>query len=63
MSSGNASTRESMKRNIFKNRTTLKEELVISEQFQTKVPDYFTRKNFDLMRIVEDQVRFLKVSI
>ena len=60
MSSGNASLRESMKRNVFKNRTTLKEELVISEQFQTKVPDYFTRKNFDLMRIVEDQVKLDK---
>ncbi len=39
-----------------KNRTTLKEEIEISQQFQQKIPKYFVRKNFDLMRIVEDQV-------
>ena len=39
-------------------RTTLQEEILFHSQFQNKIPDYFTRKNFDLMRIVEDQVRF-----
>ena len=41
-----------------KKRTTLKEELIISNQFQNKIPGYFNRKSFDLMRIVEDQVFF-----
>jgi hypothetical protein len=41
-----------------KKRTTLKEELIISNQFQNKIPGYFNRKSFDLMRIVEDQVYF-----
>jgi hypothetical protein len=41
---------------VLKKRTTLKEELVISNQFQNKIPEYFNRKNYDLMRIVEDQV-------
>lgn len=40
-----------------KKRTTLREEIVLSEQFQNKVPDFYTRKNIDLMRIVEDQYR------
>ncbi|RNA39830.1 transmembrane protein -like, partial [Brachionus plicatilis] len=40
-----------------KRRTTLKDELLISSQFETKVPDYYERKNIDLMRIVEDQFR------
>jgi len=38
-------------------RTTLKEEIMINEQFQNKIPDFFSRKNVDLMRIVEDQVK------
>ena len=37
-------------------RTTLREEIVMNELFQFKVPDYYTRKSYDLMRIVEDQV-------
>ena len=45
-----------------KNRTTLKEEIEISQQFQQKIPKYFTRKNFDLMRIVEDQVYYYKIE-
>lgn len=43
---------------IKKNRTSLKEEIEISQQFQQKIPKYFIRKNFDLMRIVEDQVKY-----
>ena len=39
-----------------KKRTTLKEEIIIHNQFKVTVPTYFNRKNFDLMRIVEDQV-------
>lgn len=39
-----------------KNRTALKEEITIHNNFRTRVPNYFDRKNFDLMRIVEDQV-------
>ena len=39
-----------------KKRTTLKEEIIIHNQFKVQVPTYFSRKNFDLMRIVEDQV-------
>lgn len=38
-------------------RTTLKEELLISSLFDIKVPNYYERKNIDLMRIVEDQYR------
>ena len=41
-----------------KKRTTLREEILIHNQFQNKVPSYFDRKNFDLLRIVEDQVNF-----
>lgn len=41
---------------IKKNRTTLQEEINMSNQFQVRVPGYFSRKNIDLMRIVEDQV-------
>lgn len=40
-----------------KKRTTLRDEIIISNQFKMKVPGYYERKNFDLMRIVEDQVR------
>ncbi len=57
------SIRESVKRVNLKNRTTLKEELIISEQFMQKVPDYKTRKNLDLMRIVEDQVSISILNI
>lgn len=39
-----------------KKRTTLRDEIIISNQFRMKVPGYYERKNFDLMRIVEDQV-------
>lgn len=39
-----------------KKRTTLKEEIIIHNQYKMNVPTYFDRKNFDLMRIVEDQV-------
>ena len=46
-----------------KKRTTLREEIVLSEQFQNKVPDFYTRKNIDLMRIVEDQVSFCFIFI
>ncbi len=46
-----------------KKRTTLKEELIISNQFQNKIPGYFNRKSFDLMRIVEDQVTFRFFSV
>jgi hypothetical protein len=51
-------------RNILKQfkRTTLKEEIIISEQFQNRIPDYFTRRNLDLMRIVEDQVKIHIIS-
>lgn len=58
-SSGIQSTRESFKR-VHKQtkRTTLKEEILLNEQFQNKIPDFYTRKNVDLMRIVEDQVNF-----
>jgi hypothetical protein len=42
--------------NANKKRTTLKEEIIIHQQYKINVPDYFNRKNFDLMRIVEDQV-------
>lgn len=53
-----ASTNENGKQSklIRKNRTTLKEEIEISQQFTPKIPKYYVRKNFDLMRIVEDQV-------
>ena len=44
-----------------KQRTTLREEIALSDQFEKKVPNYFTRKNIDLMRIVEDQVRIFFV--
>ena len=40
-----------------KKRTTLKDEIILSDQFQNKIPDFATRKNVDLMRIVEDQVK------
>ncbi|CAF0711837.1 unnamed protein product [Brachionus calyciflorus] len=40
-----------------KKRTTLRDELVLSNQFENKVPNYYERKNIDLMRIVEDQYR------
>lgn len=44
---------------IKKKRTTLREEIVINNQFEAKIPVYKERKNFDLMRIVEDQVIYL----
>lgn len=37
-------------------RTTLRDEILLAQVFQNKVPGYFQRKNYDLMRIVEDQV-------
>jgi hypothetical protein len=40
-----------------KKRTTLQDEITLSNQYQIKIPNYYNRKNFDLMRIVEDQVR------
>lgn len=39
-----------------KKRTTLRDEITISNQFQMKIPSYYERKKFDLRRIVEDQV-------
>jgi hypothetical protein len=58
VSSAHPSTRESYSKvdKLNKKRTTLREEILINEQFQNKIPDFFTRKNVDLMRIVEDQV-------
>jgi len=58
VSSAHLSTRESYSKvdKLNKKRTTLREEILINEQFQNKIPDFFTRKNVDLMRIVEDQV-------
>lgn len=41
-----------------KKRTTLRDEILLNSQFKVKVPGYFERKNFDLLRIVEDQVSF-----
>lgn len=46
-----------------KNRTALKEEITIHNNFSTRVPNYFDRKNFDLMRIVEDQVILLIIKL
>lgn len=59
LSSRNPSMRENYVKpgNNIKKRTTLKEEIIISVQFQRKIPDFCTRKNVDLMRIVEDQYR------
>jgi hypothetical protein len=45
-----------------KKRTTLREEILIHNQFQNKVPSYYDRKNFDLLRIVEDQVTHLCIQ-
>lgn len=44
------------KLNRGKVRTTLREEIAIKQNFEQTIPGFFTRKNFDLMRIVEDQV-------
>ena len=65
MATTNSSTNNSNSNNKDKKRTTLKEEIIIHNQFKVHVPTYFNRKNFDLMRIVEDQVRelFLKEFI
>lgn len=41
-----------------KKRLTLREEIKLSEQFEKKIPDFYSRKSINLMRIVEDQVRF-----
>ena len=49
---------ESKSSNFNKKRTTLKDEITISEQYSNKVPSYNKRKNFDLLRIVEDQVSY-----
>lgn len=44
--------------NYNKKRTTLKEEIELKQTFEQNIPDYFTRKGYDLMRIIEDQVTF-----
>jgi len=46
-----------------KKRTTLKEEIIIHNQYKVNVPNYFNRKNFDLMRIVEDQVKIIFIKV
>ena len=51
-------TSNQQEKKLKKHRTTLKEEIEINQQFQQKIPKYFVRKNFDLMRIVEDQVGY-----
>lgn len=50
---------ETRPNNFNKKRTTLRNEITISDQYNFKVPSYNKRKNFDLLRIVEDQVSFL----
>lgn len=64
-STGNGFDSRSEKHNnsVKKTRTTLKEEIEISQQFATKIPKYHVRKKFDLMRIVEDQVKCFKFKI
>ena len=44
------------KQSFNKKRTTLKEEIEIRKQYEKTVPNYYVRKGYDLMRIVEDQV-------
>jgi hypothetical protein len=44
-----------------KKRTTLKEEIDIKQNFEQNIPNYYTRKEYDLMRIVEDQVILFKM--
>jgi hypothetical protein len=39
-------------------RAALKDELFVANQFKLNVPEYSNRKKYDLMRIVEDQVKF-----
>ncbi len=56
-SSSGAKTTSDLNKPNNKKRTTLREEITISSQFQLKVPQYYERKSVDLMRIVEDQVR------
>ena len=46
--------------NFNKKRTTLKEEIDIKQHFEQNIPNYYTRKEYDLMRIVEDQVIFFQ---
>jgi hypothetical protein len=47
---------EIYKQNFNKKRTTLKEEIDIKQNYEQNIPNYHTRKNYDLLRIVEDQV-------